>query len=107
VSLPGTVWLRDRVETAQAFGGGNQRNMGSPMLSGAAFAMSAVFVAAWVVGRGVWADAGLGRRSAPSPRFVGVIDVPLGARRRAGTKPGNYDAICVSEASVGGLRRYW
>ena len=58
MSLPGTVWLRDRVETAQAFGGGNQRNMGSPMLSGAAFAMSAVFVAAWVVAFGpmlVWA----------------------------------------------------
>jgi hypothetical protein len=46
--MPGTAWLQDRLDTAQAVGG-YERNMGSPMLSGAAFAMSAVFVAAWVV----------------------------------------------------------
>jgi hypothetical protein len=47
--MPGTAWLQDRLVTAQAVGGGYERNMGSPMLSGAAFAISAVFVVAWVV----------------------------------------------------------
>lgn len=48
----GTVWLRNRLDTAQAVGGGYERNMGSPMLAGAAFAMSAVFVAAWFLALG-------------------------------------------------------
>jgi hypothetical protein len=57
MSLPGGAWLRDRLDTAQAIGGGYERNMGSPMQAGAAFAMSLVFMAAWLIALGpmlVW-----------------------------------------------------
>ena len=49
MNLPGTAWLQDRLDTAQAVGGGYERNMGSPVLAGAAFAMSALFVAVWLL----------------------------------------------------------
>ena len=49
MKLPGTAWLQERLDTAQAVGGGYERNMGSPILAGAAFAMSVLFVVVWMV----------------------------------------------------------
>ena len=49
MSLPGTTWQRRQLSGVDAFAGGYQRKMASPIVSGAGFAASVVLVVAWAM----------------------------------------------------------
>lgn len=49
MDVPGLDWLKDKLSRTDEISGGYQAKMGHPVARGAGFAMSAVYVLAWLV----------------------------------------------------------